>query len=188
MKLYVIRHGQSETNVAGCFTGWSQVNLTQKGIDDARSVRPILEGIPFDKIYSSDLHRAMQTAENAIPGCTYETTPLLREVGMGALELQPREEVLADMRRNNTAELGYAMYGGESRETFDQRVADFRHMVEGLDCENVAAFTHWGWVMELLTQILEVKIPGNNIVGNNCLVAVFEYKNDHWKLHSWINS
>lgn len=188
MKLYVIRHGQSETNLRRCFTGWSQVNLTQQGIEDAKRIRPLLKDISFDKIFASDLTRAMQTAENAIPGCTYETTPLLREVGMGSLELQPREEVLPDMQAKNTAALGYAMYGGESREVFNQRVTDFLRMVETLDCKNVAVFTHWGWLMELLTQVLEVKVPGNNIVGNNCLVAVFEYENAHWKLHSWINA
>ena len=187
MKLYVIRHGQSETNLKGCFTGWAQVNLTEQGIRDAQSIRPLLKNISFDKIYASDLRRAMKTAEEAIPGCCYETTPLLREVGMGSLELQPRESVLPDMRKNNTSELGYAMYGGESREVFDQRVADFRKMVETLEYENVAVFTHWGWMMELTTQVLEVKIPGNNITGNNCVVGVFEYKNNHWKLHSWIN-
>jgi hypothetical protein len=113
MKLYLIRHGQSETNLRKCFTGWAQVALTEQGRAGAVGVRPMLEKIKFDKIYSSDLIRAMHTAELAIPGCAYETTPLLREVGMGSLELQPIAEVEADMREKNTRQLGYAMYGGD---------------------------------------------------------------------------
>ena len=187
MKLYVIRHGQSETNIKKCFTGWAQVNLTENGIQQAESIRPVLENISFDRVFSSDLHRAMKTAETALPGCKYETTPLLREVGMGSLEMQPIADVQADMKEKNTAQLGYGMYGGESREEFAVRVAEFRKMVESLDCENVAAFSHWGWLMELLTQVLEVKIPSGNITGKNCMVAIFEYENAHWKLHSWIN-
>ena len=31
MKLYLIRHGQSETNLRRCFTGWAQVKLTEQG-------------------------------------------------------------------------------------------------------------------------------------------------------------
>ena len=37
MKLYVIRHGQSEGNIRGVFSGWLQHNLTEKGREDARS-------------------------------------------------------------------------------------------------------------------------------------------------------
>lgn len=188
MKLYVIRHGQSETNVMGCYTGWSQVNLTQNGIEDAKSVRLLLEGIPFDKIYSSDLHRAMQTAENAIPGCTYETTPLLREIGLGTLELRRIDEVRENVDKHNAKEVGYAMFGGESREQMMQRARDFLKMVETQDCEYVAAFSHWGCLMAILNLVLDVRIPGNNIIGKNCVVGVFEYKDSHWKLHSWINS
>lgn len=187
MKVYVIRHGQSETNVNKRYTGWSQVNLTQQGIDEAKSIRPILQDVKFDRIFSSDLIRAMQTAENAIPGCTYETDPMLREVGMGSLEMQPIDDVIADMRAKNTRELGYAMYGGESREDFLSRVTRFQEYLQTLDCENVAVFSHWGWIKELLNQILGFRIPNENIVGKNCCVAVFEYENAHWKLHSFIN-
>ena len=70
MKLYLIRHGESETNLAGHYTGWSQVNLTEKGVRDAEGVRPIIQNIKFDNIFSSDLILAMKTAETAIPGCT----------------------------------------------------------------------------------------------------------------------
>ncbi len=42
MKLYVIRHGQSETNTTGCYTGYLQIPLTEKGIKDAEGVRPFL--------------------------------------------------------------------------------------------------------------------------------------------------
>ena len=187
MRVYVIRHGQSETNVEKRYTGWSQVNLTQQGIEEAIRIRPLLEGVKFDKIFSSDLYRAMQTAESAIPGCTYETSPLIREVGMGSLELQPIDDVIADMRAKNTKELGYAMYGGESSEEFTQRVAQFREQLESLDCETVAVFTHWGWMKNFLQQVLKVKIANENIVGKNCAVAIFEYDRTNWKLHSFIN-
>ena len=187
MKLYLIRHGQSETNLRKCFTGWAQVRLTEQGEADAKSVRPMLEKIKFDKIYSSDLIRAMRTAELAIPGCKYETTPLLREVGMGRLELQPIKEVEADMLANNTRELGYGMYGGETKAELWQRAKDFLQLVESQNCNTVAAFSHWGFIGAVLDQVFGINLPKMNMVCKNCTVGIFEYENGKWRLHSWIN-
>lgn len=187
MKLYLIRHGQSETNLRKCFTGWAQVKLTEQGRADAVGVRPMLEKIRFDKIYSSDLIRAMETAELAIPGCVYETTPLLREVGMGSLELQPIKEVEADMLANNTRELGYAMYGGESKTELWQRAKDFLQLVASQNHKTVAAFSHWGFIGAVLDQVFGINLPKMRMVCKNCTVGILEYENGQWKLHSWIN-
>jgi broad specificity phosphatase PhoE len=48
---------------------WLDVALTEKGKTDAASLSDILHGVSFDKIYSSDLSRARNTADIAIPGC-----------------------------------------------------------------------------------------------------------------------
>ena len=187
MKLYIIRHGQSETNLKKCFTGWAQVKLTEQGEADAKSVRPMLEKIRFDKIYSSDLIRAMRTAELAIPGCPYEATPLLREVGMGSLELQPIAEVEADMKANNTSELGYAMYGGESKVQLRQRAKEFLELVQAQNCGTVAAFSHWGFIGAVLDEVFGIVLPKMRMVCKNCTVCILEYEKEQWKLHSWIN-
>ena len=71
MKVYVVRHGESETNKIRHWTGWLDVALTEKGQNDALFARSVLENVHFDKVYTSDLIRAMQTAEIAIPGCCY---------------------------------------------------------------------------------------------------------------------
>lgn len=187
MRLYLIRHGQSETNLRKCFTGWSQVDLTEQGRAGAVGVRPMLQKIKFDKIYSSDLIRAMHTAELAIPGCEYETTPLLREVGMGSLELQPIAEVEADMLAKNTRELGYAMYGGESKAQLRQRAKDFLEMVQKQEYQTVAAFSHWGYIGAVLDQVFGITLPKMKMVCKNCTVCILEYEKETWKFHSWIN-
>lgn len=187
MKLYLIRHGQSETNLRKCFTGWAQVDLTEQGRADAENVRSMLGGIAFDKIYASDLIRAMHTAEIALPGCEYETTPLLREVGMGSLELQPIAEVEADMLAKNTRELGYAMYGGESKEQLRQRAKDFLELVQSQNYGKVAAFSHWGFIGAVLDQVFGINLPKMKMVCKNCTVGILEYEKEQWKLHSWIN-
>lgn len=187
MKLYLIRHGQSETNLRKCYTGWGQAELTEQGRADAVSIRPLLEKVRFDKIYASDLIRAMHTAELAIPGCRYETTPLLREVGMGSLEWQPIAEMAADMKAKNTAELGYAMYGGESREQLVERARNFLELVRSRGDQTVAAFSHWGLIGTVLDEVMGIRLPKAHLVCKNCTVGILEYENDTWRLHSWIN-
>ena len=50
MRVYVVRHGESETNKIHYMTGWLDVSLTEKGREDALFARSVLEGVEFDKI------------------------------------------------------------------------------------------------------------------------------------------
>ena len=68
MRVYVVRHGESETNKIHYMTGWLDVSLTEKGREDALFARSVLEGVEFDKIYSSDLVRALQTDKINVGG------------------------------------------------------------------------------------------------------------------------
>ena len=62
-KLVLLRHGESVWNEAGLFTGWTDVDLTQKGIEEARSAGETLlqEGYTFDVAHTSVLKRAIRT-------------------------------------------------------------------------------------------------------------------------------
>ena len=186
MKVWIIRHGESETNRAGQWTGWMDVALTGKGREDARRAGAILSGKQFDKIYASDLMRAKGTAEIAIPGCTYETSPLLREINVGSIAGKPLN-VLTDEQRRDVALRGYVQFEGESAEAFEGRVADFLRGLERSGHENVAIFAHAGWLRRALQFVLDMKLPSQRICCRNCTVAVFEYSGATWKLHSWIN-
>ena len=50
MKLYLIRHGQSETNLKMIHGGQLDVSLTQQGEKDAKSAGRLLEGISFSQV------------------------------------------------------------------------------------------------------------------------------------------
>ena len=55
MKLVFVRHGQSEWNALNLFTGWSDVELTDKGVEEAHHAGKVLRslGIQFDHVYLS---------------------------------------------------------------------------------------------------------------------------------------
>lgn len=67
--LYIARHGESEWNTLGKWTGWTDVSLTEKGKNDARNVgESFLKGIHFDSVYTSDLKRTYETLDAMMEG------------------------------------------------------------------------------------------------------------------------
>ena len=67
-KLVLLRHGQSQWNLENRFTGWRDVPLTEKGIQEAKNAGLLIKknNIIIDKVFSSVLERANKTAEIAI--------------------------------------------------------------------------------------------------------------------------
>ncbi|MDR1951959.1 MAG: 2,3-diphosphoglycerate-dependent phosphoglycerate mutase [Elusimicrobiota bacterium] len=67
-KIVLIRHGESVWNKENRFTGWTDVDLSQKGLEEAKSAGQLLkkEGYTFDLSYSSVLKRAIKTLWNIL--------------------------------------------------------------------------------------------------------------------------
>ena len=65
LKLVLVRHGQSEWNLENKFTGWTDVNLSEQGIEEAKEAGRALKekGFVFDLAYSSVLKRAEDTLD-----------------------------------------------------------------------------------------------------------------------------
>ncbi len=61
--LVLVRHGESEWNAKGLWTGWTDVNLSENGRIEARKAGDLLKDIHFDLAYTSALKRAQQTLE-----------------------------------------------------------------------------------------------------------------------------
>lgn len=186
MKVYVIRHGESESNRDKKYTGWHDAPLTDKGREDAKKAAELLKNVRFDQIYASDLCRAMQTAREAIHRCTPQTSPLLREINVGRLADLPLSTLDSEERARLTA-CGYADFGGESQAEFCERIRAFQKELETLSCDNVAVFAHAGWMRGMLDLVLGIRHLRSTICCNNCTVAIFEYEDATWRLHSWIN-
>lgn len=62
-KLVLIRHGQSEWNLFNQFTGWVDVDLSEKGVEEAKHAGQLVKqaGLEFDQAYTSVLTRAIKT-------------------------------------------------------------------------------------------------------------------------------
>ncbi len=95
--LIVIRHGQSEGNAAGIFTGSTNAPLTELGRHQAELVCDYLKDYKIDKVYSSTLDRAYETALPIAEarGLTVERREGIREINGGLWETMEYDHIRA---------------------------------------------------------------------------------------------
>lgn len=80
MKLVLIRHGESEWNKQNLFTGWTDVDLSDRGREEARQAGDVLraEGYDFDLCYTSYLKRAIHTLNGVLQQLDREWLPVIK--------------------------------------------------------------------------------------------------------------
>jgi 2,3-bisphosphoglycerate-dependent phosphoglycerate mutase len=72
-----VRHGESQWNLENRFTGWVDVPLSEKGIEESISAGEKLKDIEFDTIYVSHMLRAIQTLHYILIGSNSKRTPII---------------------------------------------------------------------------------------------------------------
>ncbi len=101
-RVVLVRHGQSVWNLENRFTGWTDVPLTEAGIDEATSAGELMasEGLSFDVVHTSVLRRAIRTADIALDRMDLHWIPVKRswrinERHYGALQGLEKKETAA---------------------------------------------------------------------------------------------
>jgi 2,3-bisphosphoglycerate-dependent phosphoglycerate mutase len=95
--LILLRHGQSQWNLENRFTGWVDVPLSPRGEEEARSAGEKLRGRKIDKLYTSVLKRAIDTAEIALETARIGPLPTERDAALN-------ERMYGDLQGKNKAE------------------------------------------------------------------------------------
>ena len=99
MTIYFMRHGETYLNRYGRMQGWSNAPLTDEGKVDVRRSGRGLSDVRFDAVYTSDLHRTIETANIVLSESNYaddiviQTMPEFREVFFGYFSKQMLMEV-----------------------------------------------------------------------------------------------
>lgn len=98
---YIVRHGETEWNVAGIMQGQSDSPLTKNGISQAKNLAKKLKSVKFDEVFSSDLLRAKRTAEiiAAEKKIAIKTTEILRERSFGRFEGKTGEVFAKELKK-----------------------------------------------------------------------------------------
>ena len=186
MKVFFVRHGQSMANLEKVYSGQYDFLLTEDGKKQAEAIRPYMEKIKFDKVFTSDLTRVIQTQQLALPDAEVALrSPLIREIDAGRITGTP---IGSSVTVNEDGEKDYSPYGGEKFSDVCARLKKFlEENVEPYDYENVAIFAHHGVLIAMLSLALKHLINTADVLAKNCGIAVFDYVNGSWRLLSWNN-
>ena len=111
-KLVLVRHGESTWNLENRFTGWTDVDLTPTGVEQARAAGRLLkeDGYEFDRACTSVLKRAIWTLWHALDQMDRTWLPVrndwrLNERHYGALQGLNKAETARQVRRRAGARL-----------------------------------------------------------------------------------
>jgi broad specificity phosphatase PhoE len=185
-KLFLIRHGQSKKNAEGRFGGHSATPLSNLGKKQARLTAKALLRERIDVIYSSDLPRAIQTAEPLakLTNLQINTTPAFRERDFGVLEGLRLDEVEKAFPQDYKAlvdrDFTYVIAGGESYKQLLERASlKLEEILKVHEGKNIAIFAHIGVICFLSLYLLGA-IDKNTthaawIATANCGICRFEF-------------
>jgi probable phosphoglycerate mutase len=149
-ELWLVRHGETPASLGRTLAGWADVPLTEHGEDQAKALRPVLEGARFEGVWSSDLRRAVTTARLAWGEPRQDAR--LREMSFGSLEGRPWEALDPRLQEGLARFEGFAAPDGENFDALRSRVLDF---VDGLGPGRHLVFTHGGVVRLLSREVGE---------------------------------
>ncbi|HEX4745008.1 MAG TPA: histidine phosphatase family protein [Candidatus Limnocylindria bacterium] len=150
-----MRHGESEGNAARIFTGHLDSPLTETGRRQAAAVAEALAAVKVDRVISSDLARARDTAEAIARrhGLTVETFPELREIDLGEMAGRSFDDARA---HPDWSEDGFVQWpGGESLDAvFDRAFGLVSRIVAESPGRTVVVVGHGGVTRILVSHFL----------------------------------
>ena len=164
MKLYVLRHGQTNYNLEGKFQGQVNILLNEKGIEQALNVEKIFKKIDIDLIISSPLSRAIETVKRIsnLKKIDIIIDERIIERSFGKLE---GKYSISDFEANTNK------YNIESMNALKKRVYSFlEELIENYSSKKILIATH-----EAVAKVIESFFYGEEN-GNKLRLGNGEYK------------
>ncbi|HUQ28070.1 MAG TPA: histidine phosphatase family protein [Usitatibacter sp.] len=192
-RIIAVRHGQTAWNVEARIQGQGDSDLTAEGVAQARSIAARLAHEKFDVLVSSDLGRAVATAQ-AIADRSLKPIVLdarLRERHFGAGQGMTYEEVdrvyPGAFARTRDVDPDFIIPGGESRRQFHQRVCTaFDSLAAAHPGLTMVVVTHGGVLATFFRHVhaipLEIAHP---IAITNASYNVLQHDGARWAVETW---
>jgi glucosyl-3-phosphoglycerate phosphatase len=160
--LLLVRHGETDANAQGIIQGHLQTGLSDVGLRQARGLATRLaRWVPtIGRVLTSDLRRAVQTAEQIAAKCGLEVQrdPAWREMSAGVLEGKTVAEHNAWFEKHG---LDAVPPGAESSSEFDTRIARAMHGLPSRfgDARAVVLVSHGGPICTVHRMVLDGALP-----------------------------
>ena len=189
----IVRHGQTEWNIAGIRQGHLDSRLTSRGILQAKALGERLSREKFAAIYSSDLGRAVQTAMAIadVTGHEVITDPRLRERHLGIFQGLNGDQIQSrypeERRLLRSIGPDYVIPGGESmRQQVERNVGYLNELAEKHAGETVVVVTHGGVVSGFFRHTLAIPLDApRRFEFVNAGLNVFFREDGNWMLLTW---
>lgn len=181
MKIYLIRHGESTSDVKEKYDGDYDDHLTDQGLNDAKIIAEKLLDSEIQIIFSSSKIRAVETSEilkNALNCEVIVMSDLNEQDIYGAYpELskdQPEEEYrrLGEIMTNRDTEIA----GVETYQDFKSRVARCFSEITSEDYQTIAIVTHGGPIRCIFRDVL--KLGELKKIGNGAIIELEKIDSD----------
>jgi alpha-ribazole phosphatase len=164
VEIYLVRHGETESNRERRYQGWTESPLSELGLRQAEKVGHYLSARGVDELFCSDLKRALHTARVIGSGCGMKplVTPLLREINFGQWEGLTFEEIERSWGSEISRWLDDPFHesapGGETlKEVCARMSAFFEQLVERSTADRrIVAVSHGGSIRALLYSVLNL--------------------------------
>jgi 2,3-bisphosphoglycerate-dependent phosphoglycerate mutase len=192
-QLIIVRHGQTEWNIKGIRQGHLDSPLTAKGVIQAHALGERLASEKFSALYSSDLGRAMQTAEAIAErtGHRIFTDARLRERHLGVFQglnaIEIAERYPEERRLLRTQGPDYVIPRGESmRQQVERNVAYLDELARKHAGETIVVVTHGGVVSGFFRHTLAIPLDApRRFEFVNAGLNVFAHDEGYWMLLTW---
>ncbi len=192
-RFIVVRHGETEWNVAARIQGHGDSPLTAMGVAQAEAVAQRLATEKFDRIVASDLARAHETAKRigAVNAHPIDLDPRLRERSFGDGEGLSYEEVdrlyPGAFSRVRETDPDYRIPGGESRREFHERVvAGVEAIAKRHAGETLVLVTHGGVLSTLYRHIHAIALEkAHSIAITNASYNSLAFDGSRWSVETW---
>jgi len=190
MKIYLIRHGETEYSKKEYTAGHVDIPLNETGREKAQSTAEFLKGKGFTKIFTSSLSRAKQTA--LIIGDVLNLQVIecdeLREHTSGNLDGVPLKKFFEALKKAGSFDEMVKQAGGEPWNNFKDRVWNKFHKIVGESAENgensILIVTHGGVSRLIFSEILGCSVV-KHVSQGNCCINIINYdqqRDDHFRI------
>lgn len=181
--IYLIRHAETEWSASGRHTGLSDIPLTQEGQQQAATLNDPLHKIPFAKVWTSPLKRALETCTLAGYSAEMQIDPDLVEWDYGAYEGLQNHEICQQNPGWNLFKDGVP--NGETIEGIGRR-AD-RMIQKAEQCSgNIALFSSGHFLRVLTMRFLQLPIAeGRRFILSTASISILGYEKEARALILW---
>jgi broad specificity phosphatase PhoE len=186
MKVFLVRHGETDYNAKSIFQGYSPVPLSAHGRQQAALVAERLVSVRPQVLYSSDILRAQETAEiiGQRLGLPVQPCVGLREWNVGTWVGKPAEEYSAHLQSLGAHPVTYVPDGGESQVQTQARIVAQMHAFAAQHSRDTILCVSHGKAIDLLARhLLGLDVMGESAYRIiNTSVTIVSFQNQAWEV------